>query len=433
MRVRALTGAGLALVGVCYGLARFAYGLFVPVFRDAFGLDGTLLGAVAAGSYVGYCVAILAAAGAVARWGPRAVAVAAGVIAVVGLVMVAVAPNGAVLAAGVLIAGASTGVASPPMAEAISVWTPARGRDRRQAIVNAGPGVGIAVSGPVALFASEQWRLAWGCFAVIAVAVTAWVAWALPSGAAVGGPGDPGAVSGAISGERSRNPSLAVWAIARDRRSLRLIAAAALFGAASTAVWTFGRDHVVQASGLGPATSILLWVVLGVAELAGLAAGDLAARIGLRRLWTGALLLVAASTSALGFFPGVRVAAFVAVAIFGAAYVILTTVVFFWATRLHPDRISPAVAVGFLTISAGQAIASPAAGAIADQTGTTGAFLTCAVLAALTAAVTPPTALNKTAANTRDVSQHRPPQLVDVHGTQAAVRHTGEPQVEPFQ
>lgn len=374
VKVWGLTGAGLALVAVCYGMARFAYGLFVPAFREAFALDGTLLGAIAAGSYVGYCVAILAAAGAVERWGPRAVAMAAGVTAAAGMVLVAVAPNGGVLAAGVLIAGMSTGVASPPMAEAITAWTPAYGRDRLQAIVNAGPGVGIAVSGPVALFASGQWRLAWGCFAVIAVAVTAWVARALPSG-----------------GERSPGSSRGVWAMPWDRRSVPLIAGAALFGAASTAVWTFGRDHVVQASGLSPETSILLWVVLGVAELAGLAAGDLAGRIGLVRLWTGSLLLVAVATGALGLFPGMTAAAFAAVATFGAAYVVLTTVVFFWATRLHPDRVPAAVATGFLTISAGQAIASPAVGVLADHIGATGAFLACAALAVVTAVVTSPT------------------------------------------
>lgn len=388
-----LTCAGLALVAVCYGLARFAYGLFVPVFRVAFGLDGTLLGAVAAGSYVGYCAAILAAAAAVARWGPRAVAVAAGMVATVGMGLVVVAPAGGVLAVGVLIAGASTGVASPPMAEAITRWTPSGGRDRRQAIVNAGPGVGIAVSGPVALFAAGQWRLAWGCFVVIAVAVTVWVAWAVPPASRV--MADP-PVIGAVAGRvRPRGSSAGTWTVARDRRSWRLIAGASLFGAASTAVWTFGRDHVVQASSLSPGMSILLWVVLGVAELGGLAAGDLAGRFGLRRLWAGSLLLVAASTGVLGLLPGTTVAAFAAVASFGAAYVVLTTVVFFWATRLHPDRIPAAVATGFLTISAGQAIASPAVGGLVDHLGATGAFLTCAILAAITATIAPPRTLDR--------------------------------------
>ena len=34
-----LAAAGLSLIAVCYGLARFAYGLFLPVLTEEFGLD----------------------------------------------------------------------------------------------------------------------------------------------------------------------------------------------------------------------------------------------------------------------------------------------------------------------------------------------------------------------------------------------------------
>ena len=56
-----LIGAGAALIGCCYGFARFAYGLFVPVFTDRFELNATVIGLVGAGSYVGYCAAITVA------------------------------------------------------------------------------------------------------------------------------------------------------------------------------------------------------------------------------------------------------------------------------------------------------------------------------------------------------------------------------------
>ena len=45
-----LTGAGLALIAACYGLARFAYGLFVPAFSDEFGLTAATAGAIACAS-----------------------------------------------------------------------------------------------------------------------------------------------------------------------------------------------------------------------------------------------------------------------------------------------------------------------------------------------------------------------------------------------
>ncbi|MBC8092245.1 MAG: MFS transporter, partial [Pseudonocardia sp.] len=69
-----LAAAGLAMIAVCYGLARFAYGLFVPTFGEEFGLGAAATGAIASSSYAGYCVAIVVGTLATARWGPRAVA-----------------------------------------------------------------------------------------------------------------------------------------------------------------------------------------------------------------------------------------------------------------------------------------------------------------------------------------------------------------------
>lgn len=119
-RTLSLTAAGLSLIAVCYGLARFAYGMFLPSFRAEFGLDAQLAGAIASGSYVAYCAAIVVSTILTPRLGARRVAASAGVIATLGIVIVALAPNAIVLAAGVLIAGSSTGVASPPLAHAVA-------------------------------------------------------------------------------------------------------------------------------------------------------------------------------------------------------------------------------------------------------------------------------------------------------------------------
>ncbi|WP_414625672.1 YbfB/YjiJ family MFS transporter, partial [Candidatus Blastococcus massiliensis] len=50
-----LVVAGLALIAVTYGLARYGYGLYLPQFRAAFGLSAGAAGVIAAGSYAGYC------------------------------------------------------------------------------------------------------------------------------------------------------------------------------------------------------------------------------------------------------------------------------------------------------------------------------------------------------------------------------------------
>src|SRR3712207_9030244 len=74
-----LVSPGLALIAVTYGLARFAYGLYLPEMREAFDLSPSLLGLIGAGSYVGYCVAVVVALVYTSRTGPRLMAGAAGV------------------------------------------------------------------------------------------------------------------------------------------------------------------------------------------------------------------------------------------------------------------------------------------------------------------------------------------------------------------
>src|ERR671916_1840377 len=148
--------------------------------RKAFGLSETLLGLIGAGSYVGYCVAIIIALVFTSRAGPRFMAVAAGAVAVVGMAAVAGAPTAWVLALGVLLAGSSSGLASPPMGEAVATTIPEESQDRANALINSGTSIGVAISGPAALLLTEQWRIAWGAFALVGGAVIAWNAFAMP-------------------------------------------------------------------------------------------------------------------------------------------------------------------------------------------------------------------------------------------------------------
>lgn len=50
---------GAAVVGVAFGLARYAYGLTLPDVRSEFGLSEPLLGLIASGTFAGYLVALV--------------------------------------------------------------------------------------------------------------------------------------------------------------------------------------------------------------------------------------------------------------------------------------------------------------------------------------------------------------------------------------
>ncbi|TWF81700.1 putative MFS family arabinose efflux permease [Pseudonocardia hierapolitana] len=358
-----LAAAGLAVIAVCYGLARFAYGLFVPAFTAEFDIGAAAAGAIASSSYAGYCVAVVAATLATVRWGPRAVATAAGLAAVLGTGLIAIAPGVAVLAVGVVVAGSSTGLASPPLADAVARWVQADRADRVQTVVNAGTGVGVAVSGPIALVLFGSWRLAWATYCAIAVLVTVWVAATIP-----GGP-------------TRRSPAGAARGPWWRAGTGRLLVAAAALGAGSSAVWVFGRDLVVTA-GVSAAASTLMWILLGVAGVAGAFTGDLVARTGLGRAWTAGMLLLAAATAVFALAPGVLPAVFAAAALFGAVYIGLTAVLLVWGTRTYPDAPALGVGAAFLLIAVGQTLAAPALGLLSDFATAPVAFGAAAVAAA---------------------------------------------------
>ena len=362
----ALPATGVLLVAVCYGLARFAFGLFVPSFRAAFGLDAAEVGAIASGSYAGYCVAIVLASTATSRWGARAVAVGAGLTAAVGTGLVALAPSAAVLAVGVLVAGSSTGLVSPPLAEAVARTVAADRRSRVQTVVNAGTGVGVLVSGPVALMLTGNWRLAWAGFAAVAVLASAAAAVAVPRS----GPTRTAPARTAPSRTvPSRTAPAAGWgALARPA-----LAATAL-GVGSSAVWTFGRD-LAAGGGTGDRAATLMWIVLGACGLLGAAGGDVVRRVGIARAWTGAMAALGGATVLLAVAPGRLVVALAGAAVFGAVYIGLTGVLLLWGAATWPDRPATGVGIVFLVLAAGQGLGSSLVGVVAGSIGLPGAVV----------------------------------------------------------
>ncbi|MCP1326902.1 MFS transporter, partial [Halomonas sp. 707D4] len=86
-----LGGFGFGLIAVCYGFARFAFGLFLPQIDAALSLSSTLSGLISGGSFLGYCVAILLSAYLTERAGPRFVALLASLVAALGMTGIAFA------------------------------------------------------------------------------------------------------------------------------------------------------------------------------------------------------------------------------------------------------------------------------------------------------------------------------------------------------
>jgi predicted MFS family arabinose efflux permease len=381
-----LVAPGLAMIAVTYGLARFAYGLFLPEMRETLDLSETVLGLIGAGSYAGYCFAILVALVFTSRTGPRFMAVAAGAVAVVGMAVVAGAPAAWVLALGILVAGSSSGLASPPMGEAVVISIREELQDRANTIINSGTSIGVALSGPAALLVAERWRVAWAGFALIGIVVVAWNAAVVPR-----------------MGYDRRDevappdvPRLSARYLV-GARSVPLFVAATGIGFASAAYWTFSRDLVVRAGDLSVTGSTLFWTVIGVSGLAGGLAGDLVRRFGLATAFRASLLCMAAAIGLLAAAPGAPLSAYSSAALFGSAYIMLTGIVLVWSVFVFYERPSAGLGAAFLLIAVGQVFGAPIAGAAAGLAGLGFTFWVFAGVAVLTALIGPRVESSRTA------------------------------------
>ena len=354
---------GFGLIAVCYGFARFAFGLFLPEIDQQLSLGPTLSGFISGGSFLGYCIAIIGSAALTERFGPRRVAVAASLVAAIGMIGIATAPNAIWLACAVLIAGSSTGLASPPMAAAVVAAVKDDQQNKTNATINAGTSVGVALSGPIALLIAGEWRMAFGGFAVVAVIMAVISAINLPS-------------SSKMAAQQHRLPKL-------DGNVLRLIIAAFLMGAASTAVWSFGGKLATLRLGWDSSDVGVLWIAIGSAGIAGAYAGNLVARFGMNITHWLFLGLMAIGMLAIGFEGANTVTTFIGGALFGGSYVILTGVYLIWGVNALPRRPATGLMIGFLMIAVGQTAGAPLFGIVLNTLGAAYAVLAFAILSLL--------------------------------------------------
>jgi predicted MFS family arabinose efflux permease len=378
---RHIVVAGEGLIATTYGVARFGYGLQLTQLSAEFSLSPAVSGLIAAGSFAAYCVTASIAGQIIDRRGARTVLWLAASLAAVGAVMVSLAWTATVLALGVLTAGSAAGAASPAMVVAVSTTAPPRQVDRRQSLVNAGTGIGVALAGVAALFAPSGWRAVWVVAAVAAVGTAAAVdrctSW--PTRA------DPGH----CAAHANKAVTVALEQGQAGRTLVRPAMAAGFAGLGSAAVWTFGRDLLTTVGDLPQHTTAVLWVVLGAAAVLGALSGDAVRVLGLRRAWAVTVLLSAVSTGALAVAAADAVAAGAALAVFGGSYTALSGVLIAWAGAVRPHLLGATTATLFIALTAGQAVGSVLTGALTGALGAPRAFLVSASLLASAAAVLP--------------------------------------------
>ena len=337
----AVTAAGFALIAVTYGLIRFSYGQFMPIIRQELNLTEGMAGVISCALFVGNCTALLFAALATERYGARLVASAAGVIATVGLTGMAVSSSQLAFAAWLMLAGSSAGLSMPPLVLAIVQTV----REERQAIattiVNAGTGVGIMISGPIAIYFTGLWRMSFAGFAVLSLATTIAIVLILPK--------NKKSMKGAAKAKGR------VW---KNSAAYPLLGSAFLFGAVCASFWTFGGEILSTFGGWSNSDISWFWILIGIAGLAGAPAGACVRHFGVRGIHMFSFLILASAIILMGLAREHVAFAAISGAMFGVVYMLQTGLYLVWGMDEFPDRPAAIVAAAFFMLPLGQVVGS---------------------------------------------------------------------------
>lgn len=365
---------GAALIAISYGLARFAFGLFVPPIRADLELAPDVIGVIGALPLISFVFATLLAPLSADRLGARNTAMASGLFGVVGLGLISQAGGAISLGLGVIACGICTGLMMPALTAAMQALVRRSLHGRVSSVMNAGTSIGVIVAVPTILFLAGAWRYAYASFAVLALigVLATWffipsVSRVVPSNAA---PAEP------ISADQW-------W------RLFRLSLFAFMMGFVSAAYWIFAPDLVVNLGEMPSDYTGWLWLGVGIAGLGGAVVADLADRNNPPITQALMLMMLAASLALLAASPdNLAIAAFSSL-VFGLAYMSLTGLYLMTDIRLLPGRLSMGPVLPFIAISLGQASGSPVVGTLVGSIGYADAFALFCVIGIVVAILSP--------------------------------------------
>jgi len=365
--------SGLLALMATYALGRQAFGLFVPSFREDFGLSLDVLGYYASAAQAGYLVATVVTGVLTARFGPRVPVVSGCLLLAVGAATMASAPGPVLLAVGVIAAGTSAGGAWAPFSDAIAHKVPTEETRRALSLVNAGAPAGLVVASGLVLVAGDRWRSAWWAFGVIGL-IAAAVSWQVLAS------DEPRQPSG------HRPPRLG-WFL--NPRSLRMLVVALGISITCGAYFAYAPVTAQDAglpSWIGPA----MWASLGLAG-AGVGAfgGSIANRFGVRRPLAVMLVLISGSLLVLLAAPGSTFAVLGSAAVFGVGFTTGFALLVMWSQHVYRDRPTTGFTLAIVFIATGFIIGPSLFGVLASRFGGEVALAVTAAPALLVASIPP--------------------------------------------
>ena len=281
-----LCGTFTTLVVIVF--ARLAFGVLLPPMRADLGLTYQQAGTLGTVTALGYLLFVLAGGAAAARWGARRAVVFGLVTVTIGFAGISVASSYPALLFLKALLGFGTAFSFAPMVSLLAAWFP----DKRGLVIgcmSAGIGAGSLLIGFLVPWLDSQfgdtgWRLGWGIFAVMGVAVAVMVLAIVR---------DP--PSARVATDESP-PSADKWLIYRHPRMLIVASTYGLIGLTYIIQVIFMVSFVVEA-GYSERTAGQLVAMMGLLSIAaGPAWGMLSDHWGRGNALTTAMVLVTVAT-----------------------------------------------------------------------------------------------------------------------------------------
>lgn len=333
--------AGAAVVGVAFGMARYAYGLTLPDIREELGLSEVVLGLVSSATFAGYLAGLLLAGPLAARRGSRTPITAGGLCGALGAVVVTSAQSPVPLAIGVVLAGSAGGLVWAPYSDIVTRAVPVHEQPRTLAIITTGTSGGLILLGVLSALAMlGSWRLVWAGIGVAAVAAAAVNLALIPRA----GPHPPEDGSRSVLSLVGALRAPAVYSV--------------VYFAVVVIYFTYAAD--ILARGELPTAAVpALYAASGLSGIVGVTTGGAVRRVGAVQVAALCLLTVGAALALLGLAGSSLPATAASAVIFGAAYMAGSAVLAVWTAERVPGRAGAAFTL-CLVIGAISSVAAPA-------------------------------------------------------------------------
>lgn len=371
--------AGLSAIAVAYGFARYGYGLFVPAFREEFGLSTEMVGYISSGAYAAYLFAMVSTGFLVGRVGPRFPVVTGALAAGVGMLLISFSWGVVPLAVGAALAGMSPGFCWAPFSDAVAMLVEKERRNRVLSVVSTGTTFGLIVAGPVVLLVfrtggDSGWRYALALFAVAALGSALWNLKLLPNKPYRG------------SDARTDEKLGICWFL--GRKSAPLLGQAFCYGLIAAFYYTYAVD-LVRSFGFSEEWGPILWSLIGVAGVTGVVSGDAVLRFGLGRCLVACLLVLGMSIGALSFASGSELLVAGCALAFGASYMPIAALLALWSGNVFHERPAMGFSVVLFALALGSIVGPAILGMVAGNIDLKAAFWCAAALTVFSVVLKP--------------------------------------------